>query len=292
MSNDMEEKELEENLDEEIEETEEYEEGTEELPEEEVEEQEEVNEDFEQEEDPDIPIVYEKNGEEVQYKLKYSELTERLKAYDEAQEQIKKYDEYVQAVYPIIETVKQSNLLQQILYYKAQGFTDEQIREGLTKLAEQNKEEKTYESYEEELKDTLLSEIEKRIKPLEAKATQIETEKMIKEISEHNNQLFREVLAKEGIAELSNEDIKKIGNYLVEIYPNTDLRFLKLTKPAVEALISLVKREKTKTKTAPNISKLPKKIQSVGKKPTSGLSEVKQPKTLEDRINLKKQLFG
>jgi small-conductance mechanosensitive channel len=289
MPEDMEEKELEEPLEEE----EEYE-GEEEPEEEEIleEEYDAEPEEIGDEEDPDIPIVYDRDGEEVQYKLKYSQLTERLKAYDEAAEQLKKYDEYVQAVYPIIETVRQSNLLQQILYYKAQGFTDEQIKEGLAKLTSQEQPQKEYQSYEEELKDSLLSEIEKRIKPLEAKATQIETEKMLREVSEHNNQLFKEVLAKEGMGELSQEDIKKIGNYLAQIYPNTDLRFLKLTKPAVEALISLVKKEKVKIKGTPSISKLPKKIQSVGKKPTSGLSEAKQPKTLEDRIRLKKQLFG
>jgi len=289
MPEDMEEKELEEPLEEE----EEYE-GEEEPEEEEIleEEYDAEPEEIGEEEDPDIPIVYDRNGEEVQYKLKYSQLTERLKAFDEAAEQIRRYDEYVQAVYPIVETVRQSNLLQQILYYKAQGFTDEQIKEGLAKLASQELPQKEYQSYEEELKDTLLSEIEKRIKPIEAKATQIETEKMLREISEHNNQLFKEVLTREGIGELSQDDIKKIGNYLVQIYPNVDLRFLKLTKPAVEALISLVKKEKVKIKGTPNISKLPKKIQSVGKKPTSGLSETKQPKTLEDRIKLKKQLFG
>ncbi|MGC8978642.1 hypothetical protein [Caldisericum sp.] len=292
-------------MNEELEREEELEEEEEEEVEEEAEEEEYESEEEEvasDEEDPLIPIVYEKDGESIERELKYSELSEIVKNYDQYNQNLNQYAEYINAVSPIVETIKQSQLLQSILYYKAQGYSEDQIKEGLAKLWSQEitKEEPEYESYEEEIKAKLFKELENRLKPLESKAQSIILEKEVQQITEHNNQVLRDVLNEMGIETLTTEQLKQVGQHLSEMFPGQDFRLLRLNKTIAKALISLVAEPKIKQKKASEVSKkvakLPKIISSTKGVRTTPEKNLRGkdvlPMSLEDRIKLKKELFG
>lgn len=293
----------------EYENTEEYEE--EEMAEEEVEEFEEEEEyeesDVEEsaegeteEEDPEIPIVYEDGGEAIERNIKYSELASIVRDYDKIQKNLQEYNNYVQAVNPIVQTIQNSQILQSILYYKAQGYTEEQIKEGLVKLWQQEKsgaEEESYETYEDELKAKIIKEIENRIKPIETRANTLALEKQIQETTQHNNLVLAEVLKEEGISELTQEQLQKMGTVLAEMFPNTDFRLLRLNKTIAKSLVKLVKDESKPAKASKALAKgvkLPKIIQTKGARnmPDKNLRGTAKPITsLEERIKLKKELF-
>lgn len=287
------------------------EEELEETPEEEYEEQEEeveaeeedveaegYDEETSEEEDPSIPIVYEVEGKTVEKNIPYSQLANMVRDYENLNNTLRKYVEYVEAANPIIQTVQNSEILQSILYYKSQGYSEDQIKYGLAKLWSQSGEQKEYASYEDELKDKLLKEIELRLKPLEQKTQYIETEKQIEAVSQHNNQILRETMNELGISELTPEQLREMGKNLAEMFPNTDFRLLRLNKTIAKALIQLVAGNKTTSKSksvpASKSIKLPKIIQQKGVKtlPDKDLKGKEgRPMSLEERIKMKKELF-
>lgn len=281
---------------------EEYEEGSEAEDEEledesgEIEAEEEPDEEG-SEEDPEIPIVYEDEGKTIEKNVRYSELANMVKDYESLRQNIEQYNNYIRSVTPIVQTIQNSQLLQSILYYKAQGYSEEQIKEGLIKLWQQNPPQQTeeYESYEEELKAKLLKEIENRLKPIEAQTNTILLEKQVSEITQHNNRILSEVMKEEGIEQFSQKQLEKMGSLLAEMFPNTDFRLLRLNKTIAKSLVKLVQEtEPAPAKKVAKGIKLPKIVQAKGIRniPDKDLRGKEKPVTsLEERIKLKKELF-
>lgn len=256
------------------------------------------------EEDPEIPIVYyDDEGKRKSFQMKYSQIGELYKDYEKAHEIINQYNTYYSQTLPIINAVKDSQLLQTILYYKGQGYSDAQIQEWLKQVETNTNQSSEPANFEEEIANIVARELDKRIKPLEQQTQTMQTTAYLEEVSKHNNKLLHEALQEAGLKSVEQTDLKRLGEFLADMYPGVDLRFLKLTKSSARALIQLLRHEKmkqSKSTKAPSvvkkIAKLPKLIGGNNAKPSSSTSkgtklDVDKPLKLEDRIRLKQSLW-
>lgn len=272
----------------------------EEEPEEEPEKEREEEED---EDDPLIPITYKNdNGEVLTENIRYSQLSDIYADYQKAHNIINQYYTYYQQTYPIIQNIQQSKILQSVLYYKGQGYTDEQVIQGLLANQSNAKTDVAEDelSLEESIEEKIAKELDKRIKPLETQNQQLLTQQYIETVTTENNKILNEVLKENNISSLTDAELRKMGDLLADMYPNVDLRFLKLTKTAAKALLNMViqdraKKAPTMAKITKKISKLPKVVASktttTAVKQKSKTPVVGKPLSREDRIRLKNELW-
>lgn len=277
---------------------EEYEEEYEEIPEEEEEEYEEEYEEepvSSEEEGEAIEVEYrDASGKTVSRRLTKEELADLLSQHEQLASADKaELINYVQQAEPIISIVRDSQLMKDILYYRAQGYTDEQIKEGLYKLWSDKKEsgeQQTTEAPKEE-RDKLLEEIEKRIKPIEQTLATYQTSQFFQSLLQHNNEVLAQAMSESGVSDFTPEEYKKIAEALKDMYPGVDLRLLRLTPTAARAIVKLVLHDRLNS---PRKQKgLPKIVEGGGvAKPSTGKNVSRTGGyRIEDRIRLKQELM-
>ncbi|MEM1966497.1 MAG: hypothetical protein QXO86_01305 [Nitrososphaerota archaeon] len=124
-------------------------------------------------------------------------------------------------------------------YYRAQGYTDEQIIRGLAKILEQRQgaqeEEKPPEhlTYEEELEWKL----NKKLSALEKQLQDLQMQQVARENINYNNSVIYEVLREYGYEKLSAEQERQLVALFREIYPTLDTMRDRLTRRQVEVVV-------------------------------------------------------
>jgi hypothetical protein len=121
-------------------------------------------------------------------------------------------------------------------YYRAQGYTDDQIIRGLAELYKQNAQE---EEKEEEPPPYLTPEqevewrLQKRIEKLERLIESQREELTRKEILAYNEGIINSALSEFGIRELTEEQVNEFVRVFKELYPTIDTNRHRLTKRQV-----------------------------------------------------------
>jgi hypothetical protein len=121
-------------------------------------------------------------------------------------------------------------------YYRAQGYTDDQIIRGLAELYKQNAQE---EEKEEEPPPYLTPEqevewrLQKRIEKLERLIEKQQEELTRKEILAYNEGVINSALSEFGIRELTEEQVNEFVRVFRELYPTIDTNKHRLNKRQV-----------------------------------------------------------
>jgi hypothetical protein len=125
-------------------------------------------------------------------------------------------------------------------YYRAQGYTDDQIIRGLAELYKQNTQE---EEKEEEPPPYLTPEqevewrLQKRIEKLERLIEEQKNEFTRREILAYNESIINSALSEFGIRELTEEQVNEFVRVFKELYPTIDTNRHRLTKRQVMVVL-------------------------------------------------------
>ncbi len=125
-------------------------------------------------------------------------------------------------------------------YYRAQGYTDDQIIRGLAELYKQNAQD---EEKEEEPPPYLTPEqevewrLQKRIEKLERLIEEQKNELTRKEILAYNEAIINSALSEFGIRELTEEQVNEFVRVFKELYPTIDTNRHRLTKRQVVVVL-------------------------------------------------------
>jgi hypothetical protein len=125
-------------------------------------------------------------------------------------------------------------------YYRAQGYTDDQIIRGLAELYKQNAQG---EEKEEEPPPYLTPEqevewrLQKRIEKLERLIESQQNELARREILAYNENVINSALSEFGIRELTEEQVNEFVRVFKELYPTIDTNRHRLTKRQVVVVL-------------------------------------------------------
>lgn len=223
-----------------------YEEQVEEEPvEEEVQEGDEPTEEEEPEEQV-IKMQYtDANGDLVEEDVPISELKELIeknrKGEDGGLQQV------VQQFQPYVDILRNSELMQQVAYYRGQGYTDEQIKEAIAiSIREQSQEAETvpdFETDEERIKYLVQKEVEKitntKINPLQNQLKQQTEQRAMAEIYNHNDQVMANALLTHNYNPtlMNQKQYAKLRETLKMDFPQFDLTKIKLTQKQADMIV-------------------------------------------------------
>ncbi len=227
------------------------------------------------------------------------------KIYREYEEQ-KKVIEQLSVVQPLVDTIKSSELLKNIFLYKNQGYSDEQIIEGLISYYKSREAQQIHqeaEEYKDDIQLKIEKELAKHVVPLQNEIKNYQYKTLQQETAEHNNTLLQDALTEVGLKpdEITKEDLTELGQMLRDLYPDADLTITKINKRTAKLLANYLaankvsQEAKTTVRAVSKISKLPRKIAVKSAKARSSRTSSERlggPLSLEERISLKDELFG
>jgi hypothetical protein len=233
---------------------------------EELEQEGEVPESEQTEDDGLVEISYtDADGEEVTERVKLEDLVEGYKSgkqNSQLQEHIQKQQKYINDVQPFVNTVNDSDLVKQIFYYKNQGYTDTQIKQGLPQIWQQaQKVDETLPDFDDvqdkrSYIDKIVNQnLQNKIMPLQEQITRVQNEKAaleeqikIEKTIVENDKVFDLALSKAGLKEsdLTKEDRDSVAKTIQQLYSDKDLRKERLTLAQAHIIIGDALRNKIK----------------------------------------------
>lgn len=158
-------------------------------------------------------------------------------------------------------------------YYRAQGYTDEQIIRGLAALQQSGaatgeEEDETPPSYltpEEAVEWKVQKRIEKLERKLEGYFQQLEKQSILS----YNAQLIDSVLAEYGYTQLTDAQKNAVVSTFRELFPTVDTTMHRLNKRQVEVVIREALGVREKGSRGDSSGKLPKELPKAGAKRAS-----------------------
>ncbi len=236
-----------------------------------------------------VPILVEENGTIKKITVPYSDLVDKYMKSKEYERLVQQQNTFITSVAPLLKTLEQSNVLQQILYYKSQGYSDDDIIKGLPQIwAQAQKENPSLPNFEEveDKQQWIMAAINNQLKqiltPYEQELLRVKAElqnekyqKLYKEVEAHNNSYLEEELSRYGLSsgDLTSEDIKELRAAFEDVLGETkkaikDIKTLKLTKAQAKHIINeflervskktVGSRNKTTVKDMAGLAKAPK----------------------------------
>lgn len=158
-------------------------------------------------------------------------------------------------VMPLVTAVEESPLMRQILHWRGQGYSEEQIKEGIANIVQQGKKsEGKGEGQEAEdtqefdsIEDQVTYLVEKQttklydehIKPIKEEYNSLKNTAAQQDVFSNNNNVLSGVLKKYGYnAEYMNDgQVKKMRRVMQDYYPGYDIMKHKLTTKQAELII-------------------------------------------------------
>lgn len=197
------------------------------------------------------------------HSLKQSEIEDVLDKYVKGEmnaDSDPDYAMYKQAK-PVIDRVRQSDILRQFVAYSAQGYSDEEILNGMFYLKNPNvqqalqglgrqqqpqvpEEVPEFDTIEEETQYYVRKAVEQHLAPVQQqlsallnKNQQQEHSATIQSIHSNNNAVLGQAMQKYGIEALSDDDTQIMRETLNGLFPNENLTEKRLTPVQAELLV-------------------------------------------------------
>lgn len=294
-----------EDIDDEIEDEDDFDEEDDDIEDDDIEDEEDNNDDDDDDEDDNdineedledddsnlVDISYvDDRGILQKEKIPYSELQAMYKFAKEAPGMIEQY----KLALKHLNNYEVDSLFSSINKYRSQGYTDDQILEGLTKLRQQGMRKQVEEPKEfDDIQEAVKYHVEKAVKPYIEKQIRQEAESYARGNQSYNNDILRDAMEEYGwdydrvlVTEAMIMDLKKVKD---DIFPDFDFTQRKLNKAQARVLIGTALgqnriEEKQEDDTA--YRKLARNIvrQANAPKVLSGGKSRKEVKEDEDRV--------
>lgn len=193
-------------------------------------------------ENPLIPIVYtSQDGKQYQREIAYDDLGRIVYEAEQRRELDEQTNKFMQTAVPLVNEVNDSQILQHILYYRSQGHSEEAIKAGLVKLwgDELAKNKKEYSSYDEEIRDTTLKEVEHRLKPMEKKLVEMEEQRQFQMAKDMNNAVLDKVMRTNNLdpRNVTEAQYKELAFKLQKLNPGKKIHEILLDEVVADMLI-------------------------------------------------------
>ena len=199
--------------------------------------------------DEDFPLYidYEDNGKIVTEKVMFSELPDILKAQKQSSAVLSQFE----SVANVLKMWESDGFFKEINQYRKQGYTDEQIKEGMYKVMMGSKaapeEKKEFASVEDEIQYRINQAMDPYKKQIEAQTR----DQFAREIAAHNDTTLNKALVENGWdqTDITPKEIQRMNATLQDIYPGFDIRSTKMSSRQADILIkeALGKKEAERT---------------------------------------------
>jgi len=184
---------------------------------------------------------------------------------------------YLQNAQPIINEFKGSKILQDIYYYRQQGYSDDDIKKGLVQMWSGDgntieEEEPEFDTIEEKVEYLVQKRLEERLQPLQKQFQAVEGQRTAETIMKHNGSVLEKALSNVGYSpdQLTLAERTAIDNSFATLYPGVDPTRYKLTPAQANVIVKdalsrggVEKAQKTLAKTKPSNKK--KNVNSAAK---------------------------
>lgn len=135
-----------------------------------------------------------------------------------------------------------SDIIKQVIYYRAQGYTEKQIRDGLPQLWAQSQDQAqlTTEDGEVDVQKLVKQQVDHELTPLRHKLQQTEQQILEERISTSNEKVLNAALSKHGMEadKLNAQEVDALRKSLFDIYPNANLKQMMLTASQANVIVN------------------------------------------------------
>lgn len=202
----------------------------------------------------------------------------------------------------LVDFVASDPLLARMTYMRANGYSEQDILNDVQQIMmnmNQNQNiDPLYEDMDETQKQIMnkVRQEEARREQLEKQLAELQTERMVDSVANHNSKIFDDALYETGLDYSGQNDIPKIQKAIAELYPHIDPRTTKFTKQQAKVILSHAGLNRRGSKTSAKIEQVNKAKSAprvVGGSKSSGTNkrqvQQKLGHTIEER---RKALLG
>lgn len=168
-------------------------------------------------------------------------------------------DDFLRQSTTILDAFQQSELIREVAAYRAMGYSDEQIKQGMAQIMGQAKEAapepKQFDNVEEELEYKLNQKMAAVITPLAQKLEKQELEIKAERIANKNNNLIEKALGKRGLSsdDLTQEDTANLVSSFYALWPHANMAFSELSPKQAAILVNDAMRNRGKNRAGSKI---------------------------------------
>lgn len=193
-----------------------------------------------------------------------SEIVNKGVHFDELLKQAEYLQVQAQQSKALVDFVAGDPLLARMTYMRANGFSEQDILNDIQNIMSNMTQNSNTDPYMDELDDTQkqiymkVKEEESRRVQLEKQLAEIQNERLVDSVANHNSKVFDSALADLGLDYEGNADIPKIQKAVADLYPNIDPRTFKFNKQQAEAILRYAGLQKRGSKTSAKIQQVNK----------------------------------
>lgn len=193
-----------------------------------------------------------------------SELVNKGVHFDMLLQEAQNYQQLAQQSKALVDFVAGDPLLARMTYMRANGFSEQDILNDIQQIMTNMNQNQNTDPYMDELDDTQkqiymkVKQEEQRREQLEKQLAEIQTERLVDGVANHNSKVFDSALADLGLNYEGQADIPKIQKAVAELYPHVDPRTTKFNKQQAEAILRYAGLQKRGSKTSAKIQQVNK----------------------------------
>lgn len=193
-----------------------------------------------------------------------SEIVNKGVHFDELLRQAEYLQTQAQQSKALVDFVAGDPLLARMTYMRANGFSEHDILNDIQNIMSNMTQNTNTDPYMDELDDTQkqiymkVKDEEARRVQLEKQLAEIQNERLVDSVANHNSKVFDSALSDLGLDYEGNADIPKIQKAVADLYPNIDPRTFKFNKQQAEAILRYSGLQKRGSKTSAKIQQVNK----------------------------------
>lgn len=193
-----------------------------------------------------------------------SEIVNKGVHFDELLKQAEYLQVQAQQSKALVDFVAGDPLLARMTYMRANGFSEQDILNDIQNIMSNMTQNTNTDPYMDELDDTQkqiymkVKDEEARRVQLEKQLAEIQNERLVDSVANHNSKVFDSALSDLGLDYEGNADIPKIQKAVADLYPNIDPRTFKFNKQQAEAILRYAGLQKRGSKTSAKIQQVNK----------------------------------
>lgn len=252
----------------------------------------------------DIPITF-ADGNTKRMVFDQDGLTEVVNkgyAYDQLYQQATLIQQQAQQSKALVDFVAQDPILARMTWMRANNIPQDEILNDIKTIMEtMSMNNNTADPYLDELDDAQKNmylqmkrqqeEVATKSQQLEQQLQSLQSQKLVEDTANHNSRVFDNALADLGLDYDSKNDIPRIQEAVVALYPNIDPRTTKFNKQQAEAILQYAGLKRRSAKTTSKIQQVTKAKSAprvLGGSKSSGTNKRQVPPTtlgnsIEDR---------
>lgn len=231
-----------------------------------------------------------------------TEVVSKGYAYDELYHQATLIQQQAQQSKALVDFVAQDPILARMTWMRANNFSPEDILNDIKTIMEnmnpsQTNNDPYFDDLDESQRQVYMQmkrqqdEVAQKSQQLEQQLQSMQTQKNMEDTANHNSRVFDNALAELGLDYDGKNDIAKIQQAVVSLYPNIDPRTTKFNKQQAEAILQYAGLKRRSAKTTSKIQQVTKAKSAprvLGGSKSSGTNKRQVPpatigNTIEDR---------